>query len=80
MRYLMLLLLLSGCDDYERQARAEDFKLRVFHACLPAEGERKVVVRDKDSIHFTTIDLSSGRYGRKFPHAEIRVATIEETE
>ena len=75
-----MFLTLLGCEDFDRRLAEQEFRAKVFNACLPEEGERKVVVRDRDSIHFTTIDLSAGRYGRKFPHTEIRVATIEDTQ
>jgi hypothetical protein len=72
----LLLALLAGCDDFDRKLAEQEFRQRVFNACTPEEGQRIVVVRDKDSLHFTTIDLSAGRYGRTFPHTEIRVATV----
>ena len=69
---------LAGCDDFDRRLAEQEFRQRVFNACTPEEGQRIVVVRDRDALHFTTIDLSAGRYGRKFPHTEIRVATVED--
>jgi hypothetical protein len=75
---ILLLPVLYGCDDFDRRLAEQEFRQRVFNACVPEQGQRIVVVRDETSIHFTTIDLSAGRYGRKFPHTEIRVATIEE--
>jgi hypothetical protein len=74
---IAMFLTLLGCDDFDRRLAEQDFRARVFNACTPEEGQRIIVVRDRDSLHFTTIDLSAGRYGRKFPHTEIRVATIE---
>jgi hypothetical protein len=74
----MIVFSLPGCDDFDRRLAEQEFRQRVFNACVPEQGQRIVVVRDETAIHFTTIDLSAGRYGRKFPHTEIRVATIEE--
>ena len=74
----LILALLMGCDDFDRRLAEQDFRERVFNACVPEQGQRIVVIRDDTALHFTTIDLSAGRYGRKFPHTEIRVATIEE--
>lgn len=73
----VIVTFLGGCDDFDRRLAEQEFRAKVFNACTPEQGQRVVVVRDKDALHFTTIDLSAGRYGRKFPHTEIRVATIE---
>lgn len=69
--------LLAGCEDFDRRLAEQEFREKVFNACVPEQGQRIVVIRDDTALHFTTIDLSAGRYGRKFPHTEIRVATIE---
>jgi hypothetical protein len=74
---LIAAFLLAGCEDFDRKLAEQEFRAKVFNACTPEEGQRIVVIRDKDSLHFTTIDIGPGRYGRKFPHTEIRVATIE---
>ena len=74
----LIFLLLAGCDDFDRRLAEQEYRQRVFNACQPEEGQRIVVIRDENSLHFTTIDIGPGRYGRKFPHTEIRVATIEE--
>jgi hypothetical protein len=74
---ILAVALLSGCEDLDRRLAEQEFRARVFNACTPEEGQRIVVIRDKDSLHFTTIDIGPGRYGRKFPHTEIRVATVE---
>lgn len=74
----LILALLMGCDDFDRRLAEQEYREKVFNACVPEQGQRIVVIRDETALHFTTIDLSAGRYGRKFPHTEIRVATIEE--
>jgi hypothetical protein len=73
---IAMFLTLLGCEDMDRRLAEQEFRARVFNACTPEEGQRIVVVRDRDALHFTTIDLSAGRYGRTFPHTEIRVATV----
>lgn len=73
----MLVLLLGGCEDLERMEEASLKQARIARACVPEAGQRIVVVREEDSIHFTRIDLSSGRYARSFPHVEIRIAEID---
>jgi hypothetical protein len=67
---------LLGCEDFDRRLAEQEFRQKVFNACTPDEGQRIVVIRDKESLHFTTIDIGPGRYGRTFPHTEIRVATV----
>lgn len=74
----LILALLMGCDDFDRRLAEQEYREKVFNACVPEQGQRIVVIRDDSALHFTTIDISAGRYGRKFPHTEIRVATIEE--
>jgi hypothetical protein len=74
---IAMFLTLLGCEDMDRRLAEQEFRARVFNACTPEEGQRIVVIRDKDALHFTTIDIGPGRYGRKFPHTEIRVATVE---
>ena len=74
---ICLVIILTGCEDYDRRLAEQEWREKIVNACVPEEGQRIVVVRDEDSIHFTRIDLSAGRYGRKFPHAEVRVSTIE---
>jgi hypothetical protein len=73
---IAMFLTLLGCEDFDRRLAEQEFRAKVFNACTPEEGQRIVVIRDKDSIHFTTIDIGPGRYGRTFPHTEIRVATV----
>jgi hypothetical protein len=74
---LVAAFLLAGCDDLDRRLAEQTYRERVFNACIPEEGQRIVVVRDETDIHFTRIDIGPGRYGRTFPHTEIRVSTVE---
>ena len=77
---VVLVFILSGCDlsEYDRLQAAADQRDRIARACTPEEGQRITVALDGDSIHFTYIDIGPGRYSRSFPHAEVRIATIED--
>ena len=74
---LVLAFLLAGCEDLERMEEARLKQARIARACVPEEGQRIVAVREENSIVFTRIDLSSGRYARTFPHVEIRISEID---
>ena len=76
---LVLLLLLSGCDldDYDRQLRAAEYKDRFFNGCLPRKGDQ-VIASWIDGELICKRITPSPRYGKTFPHAEVRVATIDE--
>jgi hypothetical protein len=69
--------LLAGCEDYERAEEARLKQARIARACVPEHGQRIVAVREENSVVFTRIDLSSGRYARTFPHVEIRISEID---
>lgn len=74
----LVVALLSGCDDFDRRLAEQEFRQRVFNACIPEEGQRVVVALDENSfLHFTYIDIGPGRYGRSFPHTENRIAIVE---
>ena len=74
---ICLVIILTGCEDFDRRLAEQEYRQRVFAACVPEEGQRVVAVREEDSIHFTRIDVGPGRYSRSFPHTEIRVSTVE---
>lgn len=81
MTRLLPFLLLLGCGEYEeavRRAEVQQQNNRIARACTPDQGQRIVVVRESDFIHFTYIDIGPGRYAKTFPHVEVRLATLED--
>ena len=79
MRYLLIVLLLSGCDsaEYDRLQAAADRRDRIARACVPEEGQKIIVTRDGQTIYYRRIQTSP-RYGRDFPHVEVKLNLIEE--
>jgi hypothetical protein len=84
---IAMFLTLLGCEDMDRRLAEQEFRQRVFNACVPDRSEQflpphertihSVLIRwEDDDLVFHRITVS-GRYGRTFPHTEIRVATIE---
>ena len=76
---ICLVIILTGCEDYERQARADEFKTRFFNGCLPRKGDQVIAQWVRGELLCKRI-TPTGRYGQTFPHAEVRVATIEDVE
>ncbi|HZM33652.1 MAG TPA: S24/S26 family peptidase [Burkholderiales bacterium] len=78
---IVLILLLSGCDfdDYERHVRAAEFKTRFMNGCMPRKGDIVTARWERGELICKRI-TPTGRYGKSFPHAEIRVAHISEVE
>ena len=78
LRYLLIVLLLSGCDsaEYDRLQAAAEYRERFFNGCLPREGDTVTAqwVNGKLICERTT---PTGRYGRSFPHTENRIAIVE---
>jgi hypothetical protein len=77
---------LLGCDDFDRKLAEQEFRAKVFTACVPDRSEQflpphertiqSVLIRwEDDDLVFHRITVS-GRYGRTFPHTEIRVETV----
>jgi hypothetical protein len=84
---LVAAFLLAGCDDYERELAQADSLERFMNGCMPKRPEQNlppderthesVIVKWEDvGLVCRRITVSS-RYGRTFPHTEIRVVTIE---
>lgn len=73
----ILLLPLFGCEDYDRQLRAAEFKDRFFNGCMPRKGDQVIASWIEGELICKRI-TPSGRYAKTFPHAEVRVATIED--
>ena len=74
-------LMLTGCDSAEldRIQRAEEYKTRFFNSCLPRKGDIVTATWVKGELLCRRI-TTSPRYGKTFPHAEVRVATIEDNQ
>ena len=64
--------------EYDRKQAIAEQQVRIARACTPDQGQRIVVVRESDFIHFTYIDIGPGRYAKTFPHVEVRLATLED--
>ena len=71
--------LLAGCDsaEYDRLQAAAEYKDRFFNGCLPRKGDTVTAQWVNGELICRRI-TPSPRYGTTFPHAEVRIATIEE--
>lgn len=89
MRYLLIFLLLAGCDDYERELAVAEYRERFMNGCMPKKPEANLPVHERtqesviakweDGVGLVCRRITvSPRYGRSFPHAEVKIATIEE--
>jgi hypothetical protein len=76
---LVVLLTLAGCDDYERRVRIQEWKDRFVNGCMPRKGDT-VTAQWVDGNLICKRITPSARYGRGFPHVEVRVATVEDIE
>jgi hypothetical protein len=76
---LVVLLTLAGCDDYERRVRIQEWKDRFVNGCMPRKGDQVIAEWVKGELLCKRI-TPSARYGRGFPHVEVRVATVEDIE
>lgn len=70
---------LGGCDsaEYDRLQAAAYQRDRIARACVPEEGQKVIVTRDGQTIYYRRIQTSP-RYGRDFPHVEVKLNLIEE--
>lgn len=76
----MVIAALPGCDgEYERQLRIQEWRDKFVNACLPRKGDQVIASWVKGDLVCKRV-TPSGRYGRTFPHAEVKVATIDEVE
>ena len=77
---ICLVIILTGCDgSYERQLRISEWRDKFVNACLPRKGDTVTAYWHKSELICKRI-TPTGRYGQTFPHAEVRVATIEDVE
>jgi hypothetical protein len=75
-----MFLTLLGCDgEYERQLRIAEWRDRFVNACLPRKGDQ-VVASWVDGNLICKRITPTGRYGKTFPHAEVKVANIGDME
>lgn len=76
MRYILLFVLLMGCEDFERELAMADYRERFMEACMPRRGDLVTIewVKGKLVCQRTT---PTGRYGQTFPHTENRIAIVE---
>jgi hypothetical protein len=70
---------LLGCDDYERRVRIQEWKDRFVNGCMPRKGDT-VTAQWVDGKLICKRITPSARYGRGFPHVEVRVATVDDIE
>ena len=63
--------------DLDRQQAAADTRDRFFRGCMPRKGDIVTASWVDGSLVCKRI-TPTGRYGKTFPHAEVRVATIED--
>lgn len=73
---ILMVALLVGCDDYERELAMAEYRERFMAACMPRKGDLVTVewVNGKLICSRTT---PTGRYGKTFPHTENRIAIVE---
>ena len=79
MRFLLILFLfLPGCDlsELERLQKIADTKDRFFRGCLPRKGDKVIAEWEKGDLICRRI-TPTGRYGKTFPHAEVRISEVE---
>jgi hypothetical protein len=76
---IAMFLTLLGCDDYERRVRIQEWKDRFVNGCMPRKGDT-VTAQWVDGNLICKRITPSARYGRGFPHVEVRVATVEDIE
>ena len=76
---ICLVIILTGCEEYELQLRISEWRDRFVNACLPRKGDTVTAYWHKRELICKRI-TPTGRYGQTFPHAEVRVATIEDVE
>lgn len=77
----LFVVLLSGCDsaEYDRLQAAAEFRDRFYRGCMPRKGDQVIAswVKGELVCRRTT---PTGRYGRTFPHVEVVIATMDDTE
>jgi hypothetical protein len=76
---IAMFLTLLGCDDYERRVRIQEWKDRFVNGCMPRKGDQVIAEWVKGELLCKRI-TPSARYGRGFPHVEVRVATVDDIE
>jgi hypothetical protein len=74
----LLLALLAGCDSAEldRLEAAAEHRDRFYRGCMPRKGDT-VTAQWVDGELICKRITPTGRYGRTFPHVEVKIATIE---
>jgi hypothetical protein len=73
---IAMFLTLLGCEDIERQIRIQEWKDRFVNGCMPRKGDT-VTAQWVDGELICKRITPTGRYGRTFPHVEVKIATIE---
>lgn len=69
---------LVGCDSAELD-RLEQIALtkeRFFRGCMPRKGDTVTAYWTKGELICSRV-TPTGRYGKTFPHAEVRIAEVE---
>lgn len=64
-------------EEAERQMKIQQWRERFVEGCMPRKGDITTVEWISGSLVCKRI-TTSPRYGKTFPHAEVRIATIEE--
>jgi hypothetical protein len=77
---IAMFLTLLGCDgEFERQQRIAEWRDRFVNGCMPRKGDT-VTAQWVDGNLICKRITPSARYGRGFPHVEVRVATVDDIE
>lgn len=76
---LVAAFLLAGCDlaELDRLEAAAEHRDRFYRGCMPRKGDIVTAYWHDGELRCKRT-TPTGRYGRSFPHAEVRIATIEE--
>jgi hypothetical protein len=74
---IAMFLTLLGCEDIERQVAAAEYRDRFYRGCMPRKGDTVTAQWIAGELICKRI-TPTGRYGKTFPHVEIRIAKIEE--
>jgi hypothetical protein len=76
---IAMFLTLLGCDSTEldRLEAAAVHRDRFYRGCLPRKGDR-VTAEWINGELICSRTTPTSRYGRTFPHVEVRIATIKD--
>jgi hypothetical protein len=76
---LVAVFLLVGCDSAEldRLEAAAVHRDRFYRGCLPRKGDR-VTAEWVNGELICSRTTPTSRYGKTFPHVEVRIATIKD--